>query len=322
MMRGPPRECRLGFSLLELVIVVAIVGILAGLLLVALQKARSSVSSTVCQNNLKKIGMAVHGFHDSRNALPPDRIRNEWATWAVLILPYLEQNSLYNQWDVQLRFWDQPAPAREVNLPVYFCPDRRSAESAGLSVGEVDRLSRYWGQFPGGLSDYASCGGNNDISGVLMIANAEGITPSGQIITRDFNTTPAGTRITSWKSQTTFASITNGTSNTVMVGEKFITKASLNGQDEDRSIFNSQFSGPYRRLLGVKGAYTFTLVSDANSTEESLPGCKWSFGGPHPGTCNFVWADGSVRSLSVSMNAEELQKVGQRSDGPAPPSPD
>ena len=322
MMSEPSRECRPGFSHPDLLVVVAIIAIIAGLLLVALHWARSSVSSTVCQNNLKQIGMAIHAFHDSRNVLPPDRIRNEWATWAVLILPYLEQNGLYNQWDLRLRYWDQPATAREVNLPVYFCPDRRSPEIAGFSVGEVDRLSRYPGQFPGGLSDYASCGGNNDITGVLMIANAEGITPSGEVITKDFNTTPAGTRITSWKSQTTFASVTNGTSNTVMIGEKFITKASLNGQDEDRSIYNSQFSGPYRRLLGAKGAYTFTLVSDANATEESSPGCKWSFGGPHPGVCNFVWADGSVRSLSVDMSAEELQKVGQRGDGSTPTLPD
>ena len=321
-MSGSNRERCSGFTVLELVIVVAITVLLIGLLLVAVQKARSSADVTVCQNNLKQIGIAVHGYHDAFNAFPPDRLRNEWATWAVLILPYLEQGNLYSQWDLQLRYWDQPAAAREVNLPVYFCPSRRGASTAGLSVGEVDRLGRYPGEFPGGLSDYASCGGNNDFTGVLVIAKARGLTPSGEVVTKDFNTTPAGTRITSWKSQTNFGSITNGTSNVILAGEKFIQKANLNGKEEDRSIFNSQFTGPYRRLLGIKGSYTFALIADADATEATSPGCAWSFGGPHPGLCNFVWADASVRSLNVTMPASELQPLGQRGEGSGLTLPD
>jgi prepilin-type processing-associated H-X9-DG protein len=265
--------------------------------------------------------MAVHGFHDSRNALPPDRIRTEWASWAVLILPHLEQVNIYSQWNLQMRYFDQPASARENDLPVYFCPSRRSADSAGLSVDE-DRLGRYMGQFPGGLADYASCGGNNNDTGALMIATAEGITPSGEIVTSYFNQTPPGTRITSWKSQTNFASITDGTSNTLLIGEKFIRKTSLNGKFEDRSVFDSEAPGPYRRLVGTKGSHEFTLVSDSNATLGTWPDCVWSFGGPHPGICNFVWVDGSVRSLNVSTSASVLQSLGQRSDGKVVTVPD
>ena len=306
---------RRGFTLLELLIVLVIAAILIGLLIVALQRARASAEVVACSNNLKQIGLATHAFHDSQNTLPPDRIRNEWATWAVLLLPYLEQGGIYSQWNLQRRYFEQPAAAREHDLAVYFCPVRRSAGSSGLSVGEVDRLDRYPGDYPGGLSDYASCSGNDHNSGALMIADAEGVTPTGEVVTKNFNDAPAGTRITSWKSQTIFASITDGTSNTLLIGEKFIRGASLNGKNEDRSVFGSQLPWTYRRLVGTKGAHAFTIVSDSNATSETWPDCQLSFGGTHPGICNFVWVDGSVRSLSVNTGVAELQRFGQRGDG-------
>ncbi len=215
------------FTLIEMLVVLAIVAVLIGLILPAVQKVRETASRMRCANHLRQIGTAIHNFHDAHQAFPPDRIRNEWATWAVHILPYLEQDSIYRQWDTQLRYWDQPDAVRQHNIAVYFCPSRRSAGAVGYSSGERDRLQRYAGDYPGGLSDYASCGGNDNNTGALMIALARGITPSGQIIvananTGAFNQTPAGTRIISWRSQTNMASITDGTSNTILVGEKFV----------------------------------------------------------------------------------------------------
>src|SRR5581483_9867714 len=94
-------------------------------------------------------------------------------------------------------------------------------------------------------------------------------------------------------------------------------RKNLNGRMEDRSVFNSANPGPYRRLLGVRGRQTYTLVSDVNADAASWPGCNFSFGGPHPGVCQFAMVDGSVRALRTSLTNSVLQALGERSDGKA-----
>src|ERR1700736_5486041 len=92
---------RLGFTLIELLLVISIIGVLIGLLLPAVQKVREAANRASCQNNLKQIGLASHTFHDVRSFFPCARVcRNSYATYAVLILPYMEQGNLYNQWDL------------------------------------------------------------------------------------------------------------------------------------------------------------------------------------------------------------------------------
>src|SRR5690242_10822161 len=154
---------RRAFTLIELLVVIAIIAVLIGLLVPAVQKVREAASRASCANNLKQIGLAFHSYHDARKALPPDRIAASWATWAVLIMPYLEQGASYNRWNIQKRFFEQAGPPGsaddpcQVNVPVYFCPSRRSVpttfsqpmpKAAGLPSGGVAR--------PGGLSDYAN----------------------------------------------------------------------------------------------------------------------------------------------------------------------
>ncbi len=309
-----------GFTLIELLVVLAIIAVLIGLILPSVQKVREAANRMRCANHLRQIGHAVHNFHDTHSAFPPDRIRNEWATWAVFILPYLEQGNIYKQWNLQMRYWDQSDAARKNNLSVYFCPSRRSAGGVGFSTGESDRLNRYTADYPGGLSDYASCGGNDNATGAMMVATARGVTPQGQVVVANgiegtFNRTPAGTRILSWQSQTNMASITDGTTNTILVGEKFVQKRNLNGRMEDRSVFNSANPGPYRRLLGDRGSMTYTIVSDVNSDAQSWPGCNFSFGSAHPTVCQFVMVDGAVKAFRSSLSKDVLQNLGQRSDG-------
>jgi prepilin-type N-terminal cleavage/methylation domain-containing protein len=306
---------RPAFTLIELLVVIAIIAVLIGLLLPAVQKVREAANRAKCQNNLKQIGLGIHNFHDSFRMLPPDRIRNEWATWAVLILPYVEQENIFKLWNFELRYWDQPDNARMHNLPVYFCPSRRDAASVGFTTGDTDSLGRYSGSYPGGMSDYASCGGSNNSTGALMIGRATGITPSGDTVTDSFDQTPARTRIVKWRSQTDFASITDGTSNTFLVGEKFIRKASLNGRNEDRSVFSGDNANNYRRLIGINGSDVRKLVSDIDADLTTWPLCNSSFGSHHPGICQFVMCDGSVRAIKVTLDTLTLQYLGQRSDG-------
>src|SRR5882757_9426942 len=98
---------RKGFTLIELLVVIAIIGVLIGLLLPAVQKVREAASRIQCSNNLKQMGLAIHAYHDANKALPASRLGPQHATWFVQILPYLEQDALYKQWDLSRTYYEQ-----------------------------------------------------------------------------------------------------------------------------------------------------------------------------------------------------------------------
>jgi prepilin-type N-terminal cleavage/methylation domain-containing protein/prepilin-type processing-associated H-X9-DG protein len=117
----PPARCRSAFTLIELLVVIAIIAVLLGLLLPAVQKVREAAARTQCQNNLHQMGLAVQMYYDSNKAFPPAFAKPSNYGWAVLILPYLEQDTLY-------RAINPAATTLSVNanttlsLAVYNCP--------------------------------------------------------------------------------------------------------------------------------------------------------------------------------------------------------
>jgi prepilin-type N-terminal cleavage/methylation domain-containing protein len=177
---------RRGFSLIELLVVISVIALLIGLLLPAVQKVREAGLRTVCANNLKQIGLAVHHYvHDHHEYLPPAYVtppnKYGWqgASWAVLILPYLEQDNLYKKWNLNVSYYDESASARQGIVPTYFCPSRRDAGSSGASISGDEGCKNwvwvsvimdgqdcgYWNctawspHTPGALGDYAGCVG-------------------------------------------------------------------------------------------------------------------------------------------------------------------
>src|SRR5947209_3354786 len=108
-----PVHARRGFTLLELLVVMAIIAILVAMIFPAVQQVREAGSRSQCANHLKQIALALHAYETDYRCLPPSRLDNLGATWAVLLFPYLEQSSIYGTWDLAKNYYQQTAVAQQ-----------------------------------------------------------------------------------------------------------------------------------------------------------------------------------------------------------------
>lgn len=294
-----------GFTLVELLVVISIIGVLITMLLPAVQNVREAARRTECLNNLKQLGLAVLNYESAMNQIPPSRPADGFLTWPVILLPYLEQKNLCSMFDMQAPY---PAQDREVvrrGAPVMICPSRRST----VEISEEERLENW----PvGAVGDYAGNAGSHkhflDFGWTLFSGDADGVFNSGLATENPI----VDLRLQGqWKGRYTLSSVSDGLSNTIFIGEKYLDPDELRQPKGwgDGCIYNGDEPATFTRLGGI-------LLQMAPTPRMGIPpGELPVWGSAHPGTSNFVLGDGSTHAYRVDMDGEVLGRLSSRSDG-------
>jgi len=288
-------------------------------LLPAVQKAREAGNRVQCANHLKQIGIAIHNYHGVYAWLPPSRLdRDGGVTWAVMILPFIEKENFFKQWDLHRWYYDQRPDGdalRQTQVPDYYCPSRRSPPWNSIIGDRPDRPFESRTHYGGALADYACCAGT-DLESDFFGPGGNG----AMIIARQPPQYMRGynpPRLASWTSQTRFESITDGLSNTFLVGEKHVELGrfgtnvpnDIHATAGDGSTYNGDHPWVASRVAG-RGHPPARFATDAFVSQ---------FGSYHPGICQFLFADGRVQAVSVSTPVDVLGRLAQRNDGAAIP---
>ncbi|WP_425618489.1 DUF1559 domain-containing protein [Anatilimnocola sp. NA78] len=278
----------LGFTLVELLVVIAIIGVLVALLLPAVQSAREAARRTQCVNHLKQQGLAVQNFHDVHQTIPYTRLDTR-ETVFLLLLPFIESRNHYEKWDLKLEYYQQPQAVRETTFKFYLCPSRERSKPLISTSGDAHQ-NGMTPHTPGGVGDYTTCAGSppgtNDYwTGFNSTLDADRANGAFQYKGPPF---------------LKFANISDGLSNVVFIGEKHVRRPATN---TDGSIWNGDHGASFKKL--GTGA---PIARDLNAT-------SGQFGSWHPGVCQFVLGDGSVKSLSVTTDLTTLDRLAHRDDG-------
>lgn len=281
-----PTSRRDAFTLVELLVVIAIIGVLVALLLPAVQAAREAARRTNCVNNVTQLGLAVHSYEFHFETLPPGvtnpdgPIRNEpqgnHVGWIVKVLPYMEETVMWRKFDQAAgAYAPVNAEVRAARIPVLECPSQ--PEEMLNEAGNVAQ------------SSYAGC--HHDVEAPIDVDN------HGLLFLN---------------SNVRYNDIDDGSSKTILVGEKFVDPEGLGWVSGTRATLRNTgtIELPQTRLPVAPQA--IDEDADADTPESLYVG---GFGSYHPGTFIVGFADGSTRSIQVNIDRKLLQLLGNRADG-------
>jgi prepilin-type N-terminal cleavage/methylation domain-containing protein/prepilin-type processing-associated H-X9-DG protein len=307
------RARRRGFTLIELLVVIAIIAVLIALLLPAVQSAREAARRAQCTNNLKQIGLGMHNYVSVHEALPPGWKGCCWGTWLIYVMPYIEQQPLYNSWNFAgNNVW---APGNVHDSPF------RYGGSANLTVSST-RVSTYYCPSDGGNDNLAggaswpvtsqnyvvnfgntSATQDTSLDGVLFMGAP--FSDIGSPITAIYG---SSTSPLSYSSIITLSRITDGLSNTMLTSEVIV------GQGFDLRGFSWWFQGAaFETYLGPNSLspdmmqdQSYCKYPFANNPPcagaDSILSITSAARSRHPGSVNVGMGDGSVRSIKNSVN--------------------
>ena len=334
--RPPHRPRAPGFTLIELLVVIAIIAILIGLLLPAVQKIRDAANRMSCSNNLKQIALGLHNHHDVVGTLPPGGMQTGrngtpcYTNWAIEILPYLEMDNLYRQYNqLQQNHHSSNRAVAQSRVKTYECP-------ADNLRGKLERpASGPTGGFDWMHGSYRAVSGRSGAIGRGFWDTFEDqFWPPNWIMDQSwrgplhgtataYNGVPAqsatgqnGSPLSQMGGPEAFAAITDGLSNSLLVGE-WTTRSAIVPSGHDTS-------GTDATRRATFWAYTYASYNQSSVTTESRilnndyvkcnltagqggdNPCKRSFGSNHTGGTNFAMCDGSVRFFRYSIDINTL----------------
>ena len=302
---------RLGFTLVELLVVIAIIGILIALLLPAVQAAREAARRSQCSNNLKQIGLGLHNYHDTFKVFPPGFIDGHGWIVTTYLLPFVEQDSLYDQLNTR-DFMDLSVAAKldltRTVLNGYLCPSSDEPDPTQSPDHNVDIHST---NYKIGVSNYMGIMGTQDL--------------------RCWHTNVNG--IFYHNSRTGMRDITDGTSNTFAFSERTAHGPDWRGgvwagttvRVGDSGSAANHECGPLG-FESLRVALTLTRTGWALINGTSANHYQFGPSSMHPGGAQFLLADGSVRFVSETIDAANdtstatttmstYQRLGARNDG-------
>ncbi|MBX3435162.1 MAG: DUF1559 domain-containing protein [Pirellulales bacterium] len=346
---------RAAFTLVELLVVIAIIGVLVALLLPAIQSAREAARRTHCKNNLKNIGLSILNYESATKEFPTggasygDRIecyaengkawtgKKQGMSWAYQILPYLEQGALRDIGNTDI--------VQSTYVPLYNCPSRRGPTLHDTHWG-ASYLMDYAGAQPATLGasnstamyiatrDFQTCvrvefSFWSPNSTGYAVAQDNGVF-DGVIVRspwRRSNVDPAtcgpnpapGAFVTGVPNPTRVAQISDGTSNTMMIGEKYVYQQHYDGRGNDPSDDRGWLDGwdpdTMRSTMAQPlsdGVWRSLCAADNPADRSRLYNQTYMFGSAHSAGFNSAFADGSVRSISYDVPIEVLNSIGTK----------
>jgi prepilin-type N-terminal cleavage/methylation domain-containing protein len=339
-MRYVATKTRSAFTLVELLVVIAIIGILIALLLPAIQAAREAARRSTCSNNLKQLGFACLQHEEAYGCFPSGGWGYRWVgdpecsggkrqpgSWGFSILPFIEQQAIYELGNgVNNAAQRQEALTTRLSTPVstFVCPSRRN-----ISVFPDKRINNPYksGYLTNWLydglscrSDYVACLGGNAIdyyNGEQPINTSQGNGGFGfnwsslenSIGIQDAN------GVSYYRSEVSIDEITDGASNTMMLGEKHLnTRHYTDGLDhgDNETIYSAWGSDNYRStdpdVDGGCGPYQDTPSEDPDDFRHRY----MAFGSPHSAGMHAVYCDGSVHVIAFEVDPLVFRGIGTR----------